>query len=41
MLQQYIQTYASARVGFVGAGISNMPIIELFAAAGVPVIVRD
>lgn len=25
----------------VGAGISNMPIIELFAAAGVPVIVRD
>lgn len=41
MLQQYIQSYASARVGFVGAGISNMPIIELFAAAGVPVIVRD
>ena len=41
MLQEYIQSYASARVGFIGAGVSNMPIIELFAAAGVPVIVRD
>ena len=38
MLQEYIQSYASARVGFIGAGVSNMPIIELFAAAGVPVI---
>ena len=41
MLQEYIRSYASARVGFIGAGVSNMPIIELFAAAGVPVIVRD
>lgn len=41
MLKNYLDTYSGRRVGFVGAGVSNLPIIRLFAGAGADVIVRD
>lgn len=41
MLKKYIESFQGKRVGFIGAGISNMPIIKLFNRAGISVKVRD
>ncbi|HBR31237.1 MAG: UDP-N-acetylmuramoyl-L-alanine--D-glutamate ligase [Eubacteriales bacterium] len=41
LIKEYINGFKGKKVGFIGCGISNMPIIELFAAAGIDVSVRD
>ena len=41
MLKEYANEYAGKYVGFVGMGVSNLPVIRLFAAAGAKCIVRD
>ena len=41
MLKEYASNYKDKRVGFVGMGVSNLPVIKLFIAAGAKCIVRD
>lgn len=41
MIKEYISGFIGKRVGFVGVGISNMPIIRLFAAEEISITVRD
>ena len=41
MLKEYTENYRGKNVGFVGIGISNIPIIQMFCAAGAHVTVRD
>ncbi len=41
MLFEYASQYKGRRVGFVGLGVSNLPILELFLAAGALCTVRD
>lgn len=41
MLNEYTSRYRGRKVGFVGVGISNIPIIKAFCAAGAEVKVRD
>lgn len=41
LLQQYTDTFKNRKVGFIGCGISNMPVVELFAASGIQLSVRD
>ena len=41
MLKQYTDSFKGKKVGFIGCGISNMPILELFAEAGIAVTVRN
>ena len=41
MLLEYASQYKNKKVGFVGLGISNLPVIKLFASAGAKCIVRD
>ena len=41
MLLKYTSRYRGRRVGFVGMGVSNLPVVELFASAGAACIVRD
>lgn len=41
MLKEYTAKYVNKPVGFVGVGISNIPIIQAFCAAGALVTVRD
>jgi len=41
LLLEYADSFKNKKVGFVGCGISNMPIIELFASADVRLTVRD
>lgn len=41
MIDSYIKQYSGKRVGFVGLGISNMPILRLFAKQGIDITVRD
>jgi len=41
MLKEYISAYTGKRVGFVGVGISNIPIIQMFCRYGASVTVRD
>lgn len=41
MLEEYIKSYANRKVGFVGVGISNMPIIRLFSKHRINITVRD
>ena len=41
MLKEYTQKYFGKPVGFIGVGISNIPIIKAFCAAGALVTVRD
>ncbi len=36
-----LDNYIGKRIGFVGAGISNMPILELFIENGIEVSLRD
>ncbi len=41
MLKEYTLKYRNRPVGFVGVGISNIPIIKAFCNAGAKVTVRD
>ena len=41
MLNEYTSNYHGKSVGFVGVGISNIPIIKAFCGAGALVTVRD
>ena len=41
MLKEYVSEYSQKTVGFVGMGVSNLPVIRLFASAGAKCIVRD
>lgn len=41
MLEEYIKSYVNRKVGFVGVGISNMPIIRLFSKHSINITVRD
>ncbi len=41
MLKEYAGQYKNKSVGFVGMGVSNLPVIRLFASAGANCIVRD
>lgn len=40
-MQNYIKNYQNKSVGFVGLGISNLPILKIFADAGIKITVRD
>ena len=41
MLREYASNYKEKAVGFVGMGVSNLPVIKLFASIGANCIVRD
>lgn len=41
MLKEYTDRYCNKSVGFIGVGISNIPIIKAFCGAGASVTVRD
>ena len=41
MLREYACGYKNQTVGFVGMGVSNLPVIRLFASVGAKCIVRD
>ncbi len=41
MLKEYASQYKDKKVGFVGMGVSNLPVIRLFISAGAKCIVRD
>ncbi len=41
MLKEYSSEYKNKCVGFVGMGVSNLPVIRLFIEAGAKCIVRD
>ena len=41
MLKEYSSNYRNKSVGFVGMGVSNLPVIRLFLDAGAKCIVRD
>lgn len=40
-LEQYLGSLSDKRVGVIGAGVSNMPLIRMLRAAGVHVTVHD
>ncbi len=41
MLKEYAAQYKNKKVGFVGMGVSNLPVIRLFISAGALCVVRD
>lgn len=41
MLKEYASAYNNREVGFVGMGVSNLPVIKLFIESGAKCIVRD
>lgn len=41
MLKEYASKYSNRSVGFVGMGVSNLPVIRLFISAGAKCTVRD
>ncbi len=41
MFDSYLKSFAGKRVGFVGLGVSNLPILKLLAENGASVTVRD
>ncbi len=41
MLKEYIEALKNKKVGFVGVGISNMPILKILANMGINVTLRD
>ena len=40
-LEQYLGGLSDKRVGVIGAGVSNMPLIRMLRASGVRVTVHD
>lgn len=40
-LEQYLGGLSDKRVGVIGAGVSNMPLIRMLRGAGIPVTVHD
>ena len=40
-MENFLDFYKNKRVGFVGAGVSNIPILKLFAENGIEVSLRD
>ncbi|MBQ0092230.1 MAG: UDP-N-acetylmuramoyl-L-alanine--D-glutamate ligase [Clostridiales bacterium] len=41
MQQEYIASFLGRKVGFVGLGVSNLPILRSFLASGIDCTVRD
>ena len=41
MLKEYASEYKNKTVGFVGMGVSNLPVLKLFLSAGANCVVRD
>lgn len=41
MLKEYASEYSNKTVGFVGMGVSNLPVIKLFLSVGAKCVVRD
>ncbi len=41
MLSEYTERYRNKEVGFVGMGVSNLPVIRLFVSGGAKCVVRD
>lgn len=41
MFDSYLKSYAGKRVGFVGLGVSNVPILKLLYESGAEITVRD
>lgn len=41
MLKEYASNYKGQKVGFIGMGVSNLPVIKLFASNGAECTVRD
>ncbi len=41
MLKEYASVYKNRSVGFVGMGVSNLPVIRLFIQSGAKCVVRD
>ncbi len=41
MLKEYASQFINKTVGFVGMGVSNLPVIRLFIQAGAKCVVRD
>lgn len=41
MLSEYANTFKQKKVGFVGLGVSNLPVLELLCGAGAICTVRD
>ncbi len=41
MLKEYASEFKNKSVGFVGMGVSNLPVIKLFISSGAKCIVRD
>lgn len=41
MLKEYASEFKNKSVGFVGMGVSNLPVIKLFISVGAKCIVRD
>lgn len=40
-MENFLDFYQNKKIGFVGAGISNVPILKLFAENGIEVSLRD
>ncbi len=40
-MENYIDFYKNKKIGFVGLGVSNLPIIKVFAKHGIRITVRD
>lgn len=40
-MEKFLDLYVEKKIGFVGAGVSNLPIIELFLEKGIDVTLRD
>lgn len=41
MLREYFKEYKNKTIGFIGCGVSNMPILHLAASFGIKTVVRD
>jgi len=41
VLKEYASEYKNKTVGFVGMGVSNLPVLKLFLSAGANCVVRD
>lgn len=41
MLTDYVKSFKNKNIGFLGAGVTNLPIIELFLNNGINITIRD